>query len=91
MLMRIIVDQDVCIGAAPCVAIAAKTFGLNQEGKVYILNESQDHKKIGSMGDVTESDVTSGMDVRDIIIEGARSCPVFAIKVFEDDGTEIVL
>lgn len=89
--MRIVVDQDICIGAAPCVAIAARTFGLNQEGKVYILNESETYCKKGPMGDVIESDGTPGMDLRDTIIEGARSCPVFAIKVFEDDGTEIIL
>jgi ferredoxin len=69
--MKITVDQDVCIGAASCVALASKTFSLNQEGKVYVLVEDGDS--------------------RDAILEAARSCPVFAIKLFEDDGTEIAL
>ncbi len=89
--MKIVVDQDVCIGAASCVVIAAKTFGLNAEGKAYILNESKEKSKIGLMNDVTISDSTSDMDVRETIIEAARSCPVFAIKLYEDDGTEIAL
>jgi ferredoxin len=89
--MKIVVDQDACIGAASCVIIAAKTFALNQEGKVFILNESQTYTKRNEAGESIESETTSGMDLRETIIESAKSCPVFAIKLFEDDGTEIVL
>lgn len=89
--MKIIVEQGTCIGAASCVAIAAKTFGLDMEGKVYILNESKEYSRTSRNGEVVESVMTSGMDLRDTIIEAAKSCPVFAIKLFEDDGTEIVL
>jgi ferredoxin len=42
-------------------------------------------------GTVVESEATEDMDARESIIEGARSCPVMAIKLFEDDGTEILL
>jgi ferredoxin len=88
--MRIVLDQHVCIGAAACVAIAAKSFGLNQEGKVYILNEAASPSK-SPAGDVTSSPATSAMDARDTIIAAAQSCPVFAIKLYEDDGAEIPL
>jgi ferredoxin len=88
--MKIVVDQDACIGAASCVAIAAKTFALNAEGKVYILNESSDAEK-SSADEPVSSSSSEAMDPRDMIIEAARSCPVLAIKLFEDDGTEIVL
>lgn len=88
--MRIVVDQELCIGAASCVAIGAKTFGLNQEGKVFILNESADAVK-GAMDDVTASASTPAMDVREVIIEAARSCPVAAITLFEDDGLQVIL
>lgn len=89
--MRIEVDQDLCIGAASCIVIAAKTFALNQEGKAYILNEDPTTAKKGNMDDVVESNATPEMDPREVILEAARSCPVFAIKLFEDDGTEITL
>lgn len=89
--MRIEIDRDLCIGAASCVALAAKTFGLDQEGKVYILNEDPASSKKSDVGTVIESDATDAMDVRELIIEGARSCPTFAIKLFEDDGREIPL
>jgi len=89
--MRITVDQEICIGAASCVLLAPKTFGLNGEGKVFVLNEDALDSKKGEMSDVTESIVTVNMDERETILDAARSCPVFAIKVFEDDGTEIAL
>lgn len=89
--MKIVLDQDACIGAASCVVIAAKTYALNGDGKVFLLNESETYCKRNDAGEVIESEVTSGMDLRETIIEGARSCPVLAIKVFEDDGTEIAL
>ncbi len=89
--MKIVLDQDACIGAASCVVIAAKTYALNEEGKVFLVNESATYHKRNAAGEVIESESTSGMDLREIIIEGARSCPVLAIKLFEDDGTEIEL
>ncbi|KXK26148.1 MAG: hypothetical protein TR69_WS6001001142 [candidate division WS6 bacterium OLB20] len=38
--------QDVCIGAASCVAIAADTFQLDEENKVYILETDWDQDDI---------------------------------------------
>jgi ferredoxin len=89
--MKIIVDQDVCIGAASCVALAAKTFGLNQEGKVFILHEDKVLAKRSPSGECIESPATDRMDIREVIIDGARSCPVQAIQLFEDSGVEIIL
>jgi len=89
--MKIIIDRDLCIGAATCVALAAKTFGLDEEGKVFILNEDPATAKKGDADTIVESDVTDVMDIREMIIEGARSCPTFAIKLYEDDGSEILL
>ena len=89
--MRIDVDQEICIGSASCVVIAAKTFGLNQEGKVFILNEEKIAASIGSMKDVVRSPQTIEMDAKELIIEAARSCPVQATRLTEDDGTDIVL
>ena len=88
--MKIEVDQEACIGAASCVALASLTFALNGEGKVFILNESPDAKK-NDAGEVVETPSTDAMDAKDMIIEAARSCPTQAIKLYEDDGTEIVL
>ncbi len=89
--MKIIIDRDKCIGAATCIVLAAKTFGLDQEGKAFILNKKKETAVMSPEGTVVESETTEAMDARESIIEGARSCPVTAIKLFEDDGTEILL
>ncbi len=89
--MKIIIDRDKCIGAATCIVLASKTFGLDQDGKAFILNENKETAVMSPEGTVVESEATEAMDARESIMEGARSCPVLAIKLFEDDGTEIIL
>ena len=42
--MLINVDRDLCIGAAPCVAIAGNVFQLDDEGKAIIIGPSTDDK-----------------------------------------------
>ena len=36
--MKIVVDRNKCIGAAPCVAIAGGVFQLDGEGKAYVVD-----------------------------------------------------
>jgi len=36
--MKIIVDKNLCIGAAPCVAIAGSVFQLDEEGKAIVID-----------------------------------------------------
>ena len=36
--MKIIVDRDLCIGAAPCVAVAGSVFQLDDEGKAIVID-----------------------------------------------------
>ncbi len=36
------VDRDLCIGAATCVAVATKTFTLDQEAKAIVLDTAEE-------------------------------------------------
>jgi ferredoxin len=36
--MQVVVVRDLCIGAAPCVAIAGSVFQLDEEGKAIVLD-----------------------------------------------------
>ncbi|MCA9373655.1 MAG: ferredoxin [Candidatus Gracilibacteria bacterium] len=36
--MKIKIDRNLCIGAAPCVAIAPEVFELDEEGKAIVLD-----------------------------------------------------
>jgi len=37
-IAKIIVDRDLCIGAAPCVTVAPGVFQLDEENKAYIVD-----------------------------------------------------
>ena len=37
-ISKIVVDRDLCIGAASCVVIAPGTFQLDEENKAYVVN-----------------------------------------------------
>ncbi len=37
--MKIVVDRNLCIGAAPCVAVAGAVFQLDEEGKAIVIDE----------------------------------------------------
>ena len=38
-IAKIVVDRDLCIGAASCVAIAPGVFALDDENKAYVVND----------------------------------------------------
>lgn len=37
-ISKIVVDRDLCIGAAPCVTIAPGVFQLDEENKAYVVD-----------------------------------------------------
>ncbi|MBD3252083.1 ferredoxin [Candidatus Uhrbacteria bacterium] len=38
-ITKIVVDRDLCIGAAPCVTIAPGVFQLDDENKAYVVDQ----------------------------------------------------
>ena len=46
-IAKIVVDRDLCIGAASCVAIAPGVFALDEQNKAYVVNpDGADHETI---------------------------------------------
>lgn len=37
-IVKIVVDRDLCIGAAPCVTVAPGVFQLDEENKAYVVD-----------------------------------------------------
>jgi ferredoxin len=68
-IVKIEVDREACIGAAPCVTVAPGVFQLDEENKAIIVD-------------------AKGAD-DDTILLAAESCPVQAIKLFDEDGEQI--
>lgn len=61
--LRVRVDRDLCIGAATCIALAAKTFTLDDDAKAVIL------ESINEETDEAILDAARGCPVAAIIIE----------------------
>jgi len=82
--MKVFVDKNLCIGAAPCISVAAKVFELDDEGKAFVLPDA-----------IEETDAEGRIRIkteaadRDTLLMAAQSCPVQAIFIYEDDGTQI--
>lgn len=68
-ISRVVVDRELCIGAAPCVTVAPAVFQLDAENKAYVVDQK-------------------GADDETILL-AAQSCPVQAIIVYGEDGSQI--
>lgn len=66
----VVVDRNLCIGAASCVAVAPKTFTLDNEAKAIFLDTAEE-----------ESD--------EILLDSAKSCPVAAIIIHDENGKQV--
>lgn len=84
MKLRIVVDPDLCIGAASCVTVAPETFQLNEENKADVLDHG-----LAEGGASYEREMEVTEDEKDTIILAAQSCPTLAIFVFAEDGTQL--
>lgn len=82
--IRVLVDEDLCIGAASCVTIAPETFQLNAENKAYVYDHGQEPEgsKYERWLEVTD-------DEKENIILAAQSCPTLAILIFDEAGKQL--
>ncbi len=39
-ISKVVVDRDLCIGAAPCVTVAPGVFQLDEENKAYVVDQN---------------------------------------------------
>jgi ferredoxin len=83
MKLRIVVDPDLCIGAASCVTVAPESFVLNVENKAEVLDHGQ-----APDGPSYERTVEMTEDEKNNLITAAQSCPTLAITIFDVDGTQ---
>ena len=84
MKLRIVVDPDLCIGAASCVTIAPDTFQLNAENKADVLDHG-----VAAGGPAYERVIEATEEEKDTIIMGAQSCPTLAITIFDENDVQI--
>lgn len=81
--MRVEFDRDVCIGMYQCVAEWEEGFEKDLDAGKATLVEGEEAEKDVFVREVPED---AELDAK----FAARVCPVDAIKVFDDDGEQII-
>ena len=84
MKYRIVVDPDLCIGAASCATVAPQTFVMNADNKAEVLNHGE-----APEGPTYERIVELSREELENTIMGAQSCPTLAISIFDEQGTQL--
>lgn len=84
-IKKIVVDRNLCIGAASCVISAGTVFELDAENKAVI--KLKDGVK--NSGPIEKESLEDGAASDDILMMAAESCPTRAISLFDEDGNRI--
>lgn len=81
--IKVRVDRDICIGAASCTIVSPSTFKIDNENKAVII-DPQDPAKMHNELELEVDDAK-----KQEIVDAARSCPVAAIFVHDENGNQI--
>jgi ferredoxin len=82
---KIVVNRDLCIGAASCVITAPSVFELDGENKAVMLLKDN----VKNSGPSVRPDLSDQALDDDTIINAAKSCPTKAILVYDEDDQQI--
>jgi ferredoxin len=77
---RIIIDRNLCIGAATCVALEPKVFQLDKENKAVLIDPQDPAKTHNEF----VYEVNGGFE-KESILMAAKSCPTNAIIVMDEE------
>jgi len=81
----LMVDRELCIGAASCVALYPEVFQLDDENKAVILQKNgiKSSEKINvDLLNVEKLD-------DDLLLLAAQSCPTAAIFLYDENGKQV--
>lgn len=84
MKIKVVVDPDLCIGAASCVTVSPATFRMNEENKAFVLDHGEEPG-----GPTYEREIEVTEDEKEEIILAAQSCPTLAIFVYDEEGNQL--
>ena len=85
MIKKIIVDRNLCIGAASCVMAAGTVFELDGENKAVIIQRDG----IKNSGPAERSVLADGAVADDALLAAAQSCPTRAILLFDENEKKV--
>jgi ferredoxin len=80
MKLRIIVNPDLCFGAASCVTVSPSHFRMNEKNKAEVLENNEDVK---AGNPIYERIVEADDAKKEELLMAARSCPIAAISIWD--------
>lgn len=84
-IKKIVVDRNLCIGAASCVLTADTVFELDAENKAIIKLKGGVKSTEPAEKDALEDGAISD----DTLLTAAQSCPTRAIFLYDEDGKQV--
>ncbi len=82
---KVVVDRNLCIGAASCVVAAGEVFELDAENKAVM--KLKGSKKTSNATMKQELEAESIND--ETLLMAAQSCPTRAIFLYDEDGKQV--
>ncbi len=84
-ISRLVVDRNLCIGAASCVVVYPSVFELDSENKAVILKNDG----TSDSGPVARTQLRVDHIDDETLLLAAQSCPTLAIFLYDDEGNQI--
>jgi ferredoxin len=85
MKLKIIVNPDLCFGAASCVTVSPSHFRLNEKNKAEVLKNNEE---VVAGKPVYERVIEADEAKKAELILAARSCPIAAISIVDIETGE---
>ena len=82
---KIVVDRNLCIGAATCVVAASEVFELDAENKAVMKLKGG----AKNSGPAEKKDLESDATGDDMLMTAAQSCPTRAIFLYDEEGKQV--
>ncbi len=82
---KIVVDRNLCIGAASCVVAAGGVIELDGENKAVLRQKNG----IKNSGPAMKENLEDGAIDDETLLLAARSCPTKAIYLYDEEGKQV--
>lgn len=84
-IKKVLVNRDLCIGAASCIAVMPEVFELDGENKAVLIQKGE--VKNSGPATIDAFDVSSVN--QETLRMAAESCPTKAIFLYDEDGVQV--
>ena len=84
-IKKVVVDRNLCIGAATCVALAATAFELDAENKAVVKQKGG----VKNSGPAEKENLEDAALDDATLLLAAQSCPTKAITLIDEEGNQV--